>query len=205
MWIALLLLAVSFAFGCSKSDTTTTGDVQPAPLLAATVSASVPVPMATAIATPNRPTAAERLVEIDRLLARPLTGTPESADERTLLRAERAALIGSGQVPSQSGNQAPAEPVQSNPAPMGQHSTTDAPSGQIVIATSSSSLPFLQQLTPTERDRYFQELWLQNSSLIDVNVNRGGLGWRRTGPNRQRANMRTNMRPPRSGSGARTR
>src|SRR5258706_15034015 len=102
MWITLFLLAVSFAFGCSKSDTTAARDVQPAPLLAATVSASAPVPMATAIATPNRPTAAERLVEIDRLLARPLTGTPESADERTLLRAERAALIGSGQVPSQS-------------------------------------------------------------------------------------------------------
>ena len=192
MRVAVFLFAVSFAFGCSKNDRTTSRDVQPVPLLAATPPARVPAPIATPMATPNRPTAAERIVEIDRLLARPLTGTPEQADERTLLRAERAALISSGQVPSQPGNQAPAPPVQSNPAPIGQPSAIDSRSGQIVIATSSSSLPFLEQLTPTERDHYFQELWLQNSSLIDVNVNRGGLGLGRLGMNRRK----TNMRPP---------
>lgn len=183
IWIALFLFAISFACGCSKSDGTTSRDVQPAPL-----------PVATRIATPNRPTAAERMVELDRLLARPLTGTPESADERTLLRAERAALISSGQVPSQPGNQPPAQPVRSNPAPMERHATPDAPNGQIVIAPSSSSLPFLEQMTPSERDRYFQELWLQNSSLIAVDINRGGFGLGRFGVNRRRANMRPPIR-----------
>src|SRR5262245_20764504 len=95
IWIAFLLLATEVGFGCSKSDKTTSRAVQPAPSLAATI----PAPIATQVATPNRQTAAERLVEIDRLLARPLTGSPEQADERTLLRAERAALISSGQVP----------------------------------------------------------------------------------------------------------
>ncbi len=194
MWIAIFLFAISFAFGCSKSDGTASRNVQPTSSVAATIPAPAPVSIATPIASPNRPTAAERIVEIDRLLARPLTGTPESADERTLLRAERAALINSGQVPSQSENQTPGQPVPSNTAPMEQHSRTDAPGGEIVIAKSSSSLPFLEQMTPTERDHYFQELWLQNGSFVDVNVDHGGFG--RIRPNRQGANMRANMRPP---------
>ena len=201
VWIAVFLLAISFAFGCSKSDRTTSRDVQPASLLAATI----PAPIATPIATPNRQTASERMVEIDRLLARPLTGSPEQSDERTLLRAERAALISSGQVPYQSWNQASGQPGQSSPATTVQHSadggsvdhapaTADSQSGQIVIATNSqaSSLPFLEQMTPTERDHYFQELWLQNSSLIDVNLNRSGLGLGRFRLNHRR----TTMRPP---------
>src|SRR5215813_207977 len=101
IWIVVLLFATAVGFGCSKSDKTTSRAVQPTPLLAATI----PAPIATQVAMPNRPTAAERLVEIDRLLARPLTGSPEQADERTLLRAERAALISSGQVPYEFGNQ----------------------------------------------------------------------------------------------------
>ena len=97
IWIPLLV--ISFASSCSKTDQTTSRDVQPVALLAAatippTNHAPDPAPVTALVAAPNRPTAAERLVEIDRLLARPLTGTPESADERTLLRAERAALIG---------------------------------------------------------------------------------------------------------------
>ena len=189
IWIALFLCAISFTFGCSKSDTATSRDVEPASLVAATIPAPAPASIATAIARPNPPTAAERIVEIDRLLARPLTGTPESADERTLLRAERAALISSGQFPSQSGSQAPGEPVQSNPAPMEQHSA-DSPGGQMVIATNSqaSSLPFLEQLTPTERDHYFQELWLQNSSFVEVN--HSGFGFGRFRVNHRRPNMR---------------
>jgi hypothetical protein len=192
MGIALFLCAISFTFGCSKSDSATSRDVKPASSVAATIPAPAPASIATAIATPNPPTAAERIVEIDRLLARPLTGTPESADERTLLRAERAALISSGQFPSQSGSQAPGDPVQSNTAPMEQHSATDAPGGQMVIASNSqaSSLPFLEQLTPTERDHYFQELWLQNGSFVEVNHSGFGFGGFRVN------HRRPNMRPP---------
>src|SRR2546430_17081061 len=36
----------------------------------------------------------ERIAEIDRLLAAPLTGTPEDSDRRVALRAERNALAG---------------------------------------------------------------------------------------------------------------
>jgi len=184
--IAFFPFVIWLAFGCSKSNESTSREVAPAPLVAAaTVPAPAPVPIATPIATAKQPTAAERLVEIDRLLARPLTGTPESADERTLLRAERAALISSGQVPPQSSDPAPA---QSSPAPVVQYSGTDAPNGQIAIATSSSSLPFLEQMTPSERDHYFQELWLQNGSFVDVNYS--GFGFGGFGVNRRRPNMR---------------
>src|SRR5438270_9414237 len=36
----------------------------------------------------------ERIAEIDRILAAPLTGTPEDSDRRVALRAERNALAG---------------------------------------------------------------------------------------------------------------
>ena len=43
---------------------------------------------------PVQQTAAERIAEIDRLLAAPLKGTPEDSDRRVALRAERNALLG---------------------------------------------------------------------------------------------------------------
>ena len=194
IWIALFLCVIPFAGGCSKSRPTASREVEPASLEAATIPTPAPAPLATAIATPNPPTAAQRIVTIDRLLARPLTGTPESADERTLLRAERAALISSGQVPSPSGSQVPGDPVQMNPAPLEQHSATAAPGGQVVVANNSqaSSLPFLEQLTPTERDHYFQELFLQNGSFIEVN--HSGFGFGRFRANHRRPNMRSHAR-----------
>jgi hypothetical protein len=173
--ITLFLCAIAFTFGCSKSDTPASREIEPASLIAATIPAPARAPIAPASEAPKPPTAVERLVEIDRLLARPLTGTPESAAERNLLRAERAALVSSGQVRSQSASEAP---VQTNSAPMEQHSASDASAHQMVIATNSqaTSLPFLEQLTPTERDHYFQELWLQNGSFVEVNHNGFGFG-----------------------------
>ena len=52
-------------------------------------------------AEPKTVSPADRLVEIDRLLAAPLTGRPEESDQRVLLRAEREALVTSGQVAAQ--------------------------------------------------------------------------------------------------------
>lgn len=189
--LTLLLCAIAFTFGCSKSDTPVSREIEPASLIAATIPAPARAPIAPASATPKPPTAAERLVEIDRLLARPLTGTPESADERELLRAERAALVSSGQVPSQSGSQAP---VQLNSTPMEQPSAADASGRQMVIATNSqaTSLPFLEQLTPTERDHYFQELFLQNGSFVEVN--HSGFGFGRFRANHARPHMRPHVR-----------
>ena len=201
IWITGCFFALSLTFGCSKSKPTTVGDAQPTALLAATIPPTSPTPVATPVAVPNRPTAAERLVEIDLLLAKPLTGTPEQADERSLLRAERAALISSGQVPFPSGNLAAGQLAQSSQAAIAERSPAaypnehgpvmpDAHNDQIVIATDSqaSSLPFLEQLSPTELDHYFQWLWLQNGSF--VNVNHSGFGFSRFGVNRRRPHMR---------------
>ncbi|HXY61196.1 MAG TPA: hypothetical protein VEH26_06300 [Chthoniobacterales bacterium] len=70
------------------------------------------------------------------------------------------------------------------------HAPADSQGGGIVIAPNSqaSSLPFLEQMTPSERDHYFEELWLQNSSVIDVNHN--GFGFGRFGLNRRWGHMR---------------
>src|SRR5205814_9592195 len=46
------------------------------------------------IAQPSRQDIAERIAEIDRQLAAPLTGTPTDSDRRVALRAERNALTG---------------------------------------------------------------------------------------------------------------
>jgi hypothetical protein len=161
--LTVLLFALLSVCGCSKSEKAAARDV-PSPVALTTPSRLVP---------PNRPTAAERMVEIDRILATPLTGTPQGADERTLLRAERAALISSGQVSYQSVNQAMLpQPSANGGITDYARPTTDSPNGQIVIAPNSqaSSLPFLEQMTPTERAHYFQALRLQNSSLIYVNA-----------------------------------
>jgi hypothetical protein len=201
IWIAGCFFALSLTFGCSKSKPTTVGDAQPTALLAATIPPTAPAPVATPGAVPRRLTPAERLVEIDLLLAKPLTGTPEQADERSLLRAERAALISSGQVPFQSGNLAAGPLGQSRQAATAEGSAAvypnehdpvmpEAHNDQIVIAHDSqaSRLPFLEQLSPSELDRYFEWLWLQNGSF--VNVNHSGIGFGRFGVDRRRPNMR---------------
>jgi hypothetical protein len=139
------------------------------------------------LATPlNRQTAADRLVEIDRRLAAPITGRADDADQRVLLRAERAALIESGQVPYRMQNQFGANHssrVQSNPpaATVAKRTTNGdllnyAPattqSGQTVVAPNSQArnLSFLEQMTPSERERYYKTLRLQNTSRIEVDV-----------------------------------
>ena len=201
IWITGCFFALSLTFGCSKSEPTTAGEAQPTALVAATISPTAAAPVATSVAVPSRPTPAERLVEIDLLLAKPLTGTPEQADERSLLRAERAALISAGQVPFQSGNPAAGELGQSSQAAIEDRSPAahpnehepvmpDTHNDQIVIAHDSqaSRLPFLEQMSPSELDRYFQWLWLQNGSF--VNVNHSGFGFGRFGVNRRRPHTR---------------
>jgi hypothetical protein len=61
--------------GCIKQEQTTAAPPQSPP-------------------TARQLTTTERIAEIDRELAAPLTGTPEDASRRTALRAERSALAG---------------------------------------------------------------------------------------------------------------
>lgn len=131
---------------------------------------------------------AERLVEIDRLLATPLTGNPDEATQRSLLRAERESLIASGQVPNIS------RPVHSNPttntrsAQFAQrravtHRSANgdvlnyapesaAPASRIYVAPNSqaTNLSFLEQMTPTERQRYYRDLAIRNRGRYEVDV-----------------------------------
>lgn len=131
--------------------------------------------------------AAKRIVEIDRLLAAPVTGRADDSDQRALLRAERAALVSSGQVPNgihtQMANHDSYGTEYSNPTTTvtRQHANGDvvnysagAPSqnGGVIVAPNSqaSYLPFLEQMTPTERERYFRELRIQNRGRVQVDV-----------------------------------
>jgi len=205
IWITGCFFALSLTFGCSKSNPTTVGEVPRAAPLAATIPPTARASLATSAAIPSRPTPAERLVEIDLLLAKPLTGTPAQADERSLLRAERAALISSGQVRFQSGNLAAGQLAQPNQAAMAERSlagdpdehradVSDTYNDEIVIAHDSqaSRLPFLEQLSPTELDRYFGYLFLQNGSF--VNVNHSGFGFGRFGVHHRRPHTRSPVR-----------
>ncbi|MEY2530558.1 MAG: hypothetical protein QOI96_643 [Verrucomicrobiota bacterium] len=169
--IATIGVAISCLCGCSKSE------VQVAP---PSPSQATRVPAA----TPAGQTAAERIVEIDRLLAAPLSGRPDDADQRSLLRAEREALIASGQVPYRMRSQ----PVvsrnraeQPNPSTVTQrlangdavnYASPTTQNGRITVAPNSqaSSLSYLEQMTPTERERYYKTLRLQNSRRIEVDV-----------------------------------
>jgi hypothetical protein len=122
-------------------------------------------------------------VEIDRLLALPLTGTPEESDRRTALRAERAALVASGQVPYELrgplvASRNAAVPVNNtvtqrsangNVVNYAQPPTRVAP---IVVAPNSQStnLSYLEQMTPTEREHYYKNIRVQNTQRVEVDV-----------------------------------
>lgn len=141
--------------GCSKSEVQLAA--QP----------SQPLPVMLTQPTSAAKTAVDRLVEIDRLLAVPLTGTPEESDRRAALRAERAALIASGQTPYRM----PSQFV------VGGNSNYAAPTsrpGPITVAPNSQArnLPYLEQMTPTEREHYYKTLRLQNTQRVEIDVHR---------------------------------
>jgi hypothetical protein len=71
------LLCVCLLAGCSKSE----------------LEVATPADSTTPLVQQQQQ-AANRIVEIDRLLSAPVTGDPADADRRIALRAERAALTG---------------------------------------------------------------------------------------------------------------
>ena len=169
--VALFAMAVSLA-GCSKAVVT-----MPARAIVQQPMSGAPV---AAIQAPAK-SQSDRMVEIDRMLSAPLTGSPEDADRRSSLRAERAALIASGNYAPQADQ--PARQSNSEIVSRERDADTDfvnyAPpppsNGQIVVAVDSQGrsgyLPFLEGMTPSERLHYFQALWLQNSQNINVTRN----------------------------------
>jgi hypothetical protein len=129
-----------------------------------------------------RQMAAERLVEIDRLLAAPVTGRSDDSSQRALLRAERASLIASGQVPYRMQTQFEANhnrTVQSN-APLAtvtqraangdvvNYAPATTQTGRIIVAPNSQdhNLSRLEAMTPTERKHHFRELEIVNPRPI---------------------------------------
>jgi hypothetical protein len=125
----------------------------------------------------------DRIVEIDRMLSAPLTGSPEDADRRSALRAERNALMALGNYSmqtDQAGQQATGcQSGQPNNEIVSHDIVDYAPpppsNSQIVVAVDSQgrsgNLPFLEGMTPSERLHYFQALWLQNSQNINITRN----------------------------------
>jgi hypothetical protein len=129
-------------------------------------------------------TAADRLVEIDQLLALPPTGKPEESDRRTALRAERAALIASGQVPyrnvpqsfiTHAANTPPNNTVtRTNDGNTVHYAAPTRRTEPITVAPNSqaTNLSFLEQMTPAERDRYYKAVKVQNTQRVEVDVRR---------------------------------
>jgi hypothetical protein len=119
--------------------------------------------------------ARDRIVEIDRLLSAPLTGDPADSDRRIALRAERAALTGN---PNPAMFSSRPVPVSANfgRLPNGgviNYTGTEPLSSSrgIVVAPNSqaTSLSFLEQMTPSERERYYRNLRIRNTQTIDIN------------------------------------
>jgi len=167
--LTLFLGGLLLATGCSKSDVTVSAQPSPQPLVIAE--------------NDRRQSAADRVVEIDRLLAVPLTGRPEESDRRAALRAEHEALIASGQVPYQLASQG-----RNRNVPMPPNNTVTrtanvnvvhyaAPTTRTELITvapnsQSTSLSFLEQMTPTERERYYKTIRLQNTQRLEVDARR---------------------------------
>jgi hypothetical protein len=164
-----LAAAVCGLTSCSKTDVNLASQPSPPPIVVAQND------------SPQK-TAAERLVEIDRLLAVAPTGRPEDSDRRTALRAEREALISSGQVAYRNVPQSFTSKVANTPP---NNTVTRTVNGNvehfaappkrtepITVATNSQdkNLSFLEQMTPTEREHYYKTLKLQNTSRLEVDV-----------------------------------
>ena len=154
---------------CSKTDVHVADEARPESIVVAQ----------------NTKTAADRLVEIDRLLAAPPTGRPEESDRRTALRAEREALIASGQVPYRNVPQSFTSRVANTPPnntvtqryANGNVINTALPTQRtepITVAPNSqaTNLSFLEQMTPTERERYLKAVKAHNTERVDINVRR---------------------------------
>jgi hypothetical protein len=135
--------------GCSKVDVTVEKQKQ---------NESGPMLLAQKASTPAPQSAAQRIVEIDRLLSAPLTGQPGDADQRVTLRAERAALANPY-----------AQPVaRTQLAPLLERVSGSRQNNNIVVARDSQGnhepnrLSTLEAMTPTERERYYRELRIKN-------------------------------------------
>jgi hypothetical protein len=144
--------------GCSKSDVTLLPNGRAIPPQQA--------PGAVTAVLSHKDTM-ERIVEIDRFLSTPLTGTPEDADRRVVLRAERAALTGSGGQTAQyrpnvtQDHRSRGTVAQSN-GNVVNYGPATAEQSRIVVAPDSraQSLPGLSAMTPTEREQYYKQLRL---------------------------------------------
>lgn len=165
---ATAILAVTFLSisACSKTDVNLAAQPSPQP----------------ENAKPEK-TAAERLVEIDQLLAAAPTGRPEDSDRRTALRAEREALIASGRVPYRNVPQSFTSRVANTPPnntvtqrlPNGNVINNAVPTTRtepITVAQDSQAknLSFLEQMTPSERERYLKAIKVQNTQRVEVDV-----------------------------------
>ena len=147
----VLLLAALALSACSKVD------VQPASNNF-TLSPGISAPYAQQQSSHSA--RQDRLVEIDRLLSAPLTGSQADADQRVTLRAERDVLTGKAHMIATR-----------NPAPVGAP-TMNRPQQvpQVVVARDSraetGNLSFLEQMTPIERERYFKARRIENPNPI---------------------------------------
>jgi hypothetical protein len=163
--IGLTAVVLGGLSSCSKTDVNLASQSGPQPMVVAA----------------QKKSAADRLVEIDQLLAAAPTGRPEESDRRTALRAEREALIASGQVayrnvpPSFTSRVANTPPnntvtqrfangnVINNALPTSRtEPITVAPNSQ------ATNLSFLEQMTPTERERYLKTIKAQNTVRFEV-------------------------------------
>jgi hypothetical protein len=185
--IAAIAFAAALAqiTGCSKvrieldkPRQTETGSA-PSP----TEVAPAALPSSPITSAPVRQGPAERIVEIDRLLSAPLTGTPEESDQRAVLRAERAALADSypeAVVRNQSvGMRDQASRSQDVTVRQGlnrdivNYGPAGPPQSQNIIVAPDSQgdhdphhMSALEAMTPTERARYFRYLRLTNPNPI---------------------------------------
>jgi len=160
----LLLLMSGLALAaCSKVEVTvpqaSVPNPAPTPQVALVSAPAAPAPM-------RAPDPAGRLVEIDRELS-VVTSDPKDADRRAALRAERAVLVSRGTNPiigSSSRSQPVSHAIATNRQPPPQQP------GKIIVAPNSnaSSLPFLEQMTPSERKRYLQAVRTENTTTIDI-------------------------------------
>jgi hypothetical protein len=150
--------------GCSRVNVYTTADKPSLPV-------ATPSPIVVQVPAPVRqPSRIERIAEIDKQLAAPLSGAPDDADRRAQLRAERDSLTGVSHVDRLTRPRGFAVQMQQNVNPVQQNSAASVPTAIVARDSQGESgqnrLGWWESLSPSQKQDYLKVMRVARPDIL---------------------------------------